>query len=118
MTDSEFAVVAANRCRVEGSSRLQIWLARWDQPSRNSSDLAARVVLKELRLEPDKDVAILQVGSSTERAAAFRTGRIAGFPSRHDSPGSRNAAPGFDQHGKFSENFHSRMCARQRQSPI
>jgi len=46
----------------------------------SSSDVAARVFLKELKLEPDKDVAILQVGGSTERAAAFRTGRIVAFP--------------------------------------
>ena len=46
----------------------------------SSSDVAARVFLKELKLEPDKDVAILQVGGSTERAAAFRTGRIIAFP--------------------------------------
>jgi len=46
----------------------------------SSSDVAARVLLKELKLEPDKDVAILQVGGSTERAVAFRTGRIAAFP--------------------------------------
>ena len=47
----------------------------------SSSDVAARVLLKALGLEPDKDVAILQVGGSPERAAAFRTGRIAGFTS-------------------------------------
>ena len=47
----------------------------------SSSDVAARVFLKAFGLEPDKDVAILQVGGSPERAAAFRTGRIAGFPS-------------------------------------
>ncbi len=47
----------------------------------SSSDVAARVFLKELKLEPDKDVAILQVGGSTERAAAFRAGRIVAFPS-------------------------------------
>ena len=46
----------------------------------SSSDVAARVFLKELKLEADKDVAILQVGGSTERAAAFRTGRIVAFP--------------------------------------
>jgi NitT/TauT family transport system substrate-binding protein len=46
----------------------------------SSSDVAARVFLKELKLEPDKDVAILQVGGSTERAVAFRTGRIVAFP--------------------------------------
>jgi ABC-type nitrate/sulfonate/bicarbonate transport system substrate-binding protein len=53
--------------------------------------VAARVLLKELKLEPDKDVAILQVGGSTERAAAFRTGRIAAFPS---PPGTINLAQG------------------------
>jgi NitT/TauT family transport system substrate-binding protein len=47
----------------------------------SSSDVAARVLLKALGLEPDKDVAILQVGGSPERAASFRTGRIVGFPS-------------------------------------
>jgi NitT/TauT family transport system substrate-binding protein len=47
----------------------------------SSSDVAARVLLKALGLEPDKDVAILQVGGSPERAASFRTGRIAGFTS-------------------------------------
>src|SRR5215510_10874807 len=36
---------------------------------------------KSLGLEPVKDVPILQVGGAPERAAAFRTGRIAGFPS-------------------------------------
>ncbi len=46
----------------------------------SSSDVAARVLLKGLGLEPDKDVPIIQVGGSSERAAAFRTGKIAGFP--------------------------------------
>src|SRR5437879_10577097 len=57
----------------------------------SSSDVAARVFLKALGLEPDKDVAILQVGGSPERAAAFRTGRIAGFISL---PGSVPLATG------------------------
>ena len=57
----------------------------------SSSDVAARVLLKQLKLEPDKDVAILQVGGSTERAAAFRTGRIAAFPS---PPGTIHLAQG------------------------
>jgi NitT/TauT family transport system substrate-binding protein len=57
----------------------------------SSSDVAARVFLKELKLEPDKDVAILQVGGSTERAVAFRTGRIAAFPS---PPGTIHLAQG------------------------
>jgi NitT/TauT family transport system substrate-binding protein len=47
----------------------------------SSSNVAARVLLKGLGLEPDKDVAILQVGGSGERAAAFATGKIAAFPS-------------------------------------
>jgi NitT/TauT family transport system substrate-binding protein len=47
----------------------------------SSSDVAARVLIKGLGLEPDKDVAIIQVGGSGERAAAFATGRIAAFPS-------------------------------------
>jgi len=47
----------------------------------SASDVAARVLIKGLGLEPDKQVPIMQVGGSPERAAAFRTGRIAGFPS-------------------------------------
>jgi NitT/TauT family transport system substrate-binding protein len=39
------------------------------------------VLVRGLGLEPVKDVPILQVGGSSERASAFRTGRIAGFPS-------------------------------------
>ena len=47
----------------------------------SASDVAARALLRGLNLEPDKHVPILQVGGSSERAAAFRAGRIAGFPS-------------------------------------
>ncbi|HXG50873.1 MAG TPA: ABC transporter substrate-binding protein [candidate division Zixibacteria bacterium] len=47
----------------------------------SASDVAARVLVKGLGLEPVKDVPILQVGGATERASAFRSGRIAGFPS-------------------------------------
>ena len=47
----------------------------------SASDVAARVLLRGLNLEPDKQVPIMQVGGSSERAAAFRAGRIAGFPS-------------------------------------
>lgn len=46
----------------------------------SASDVAARALLRGLNLEPDKQVPILQVGGSSERAAAFRVGRIAGFP--------------------------------------
>jgi len=47
----------------------------------SASDIAARVLIKGLGLEPVKDVPILQVGGAPERAGAFRGGRIAGFPS-------------------------------------
>src|SRR5918996_3572477 len=47
----------------------------------SASDVAARALIRGLGLEPDKQVLIMQVGGSSERAAAFRTGRIAGFPS-------------------------------------
>ncbi len=47
----------------------------------SASDVAARALIRGIGLEPDKDVPILQVGGATERAVAFRTGRIAGFPS-------------------------------------
>jgi NitT/TauT family transport system substrate-binding protein len=47
----------------------------------SASDVAARVLIRGLGLEPDKHVPIIQVGGSSERAAAFRVGRIAGFPS-------------------------------------
>src|SRR5437764_1181467 len=70
----------------------------------SASDVAARVFLKALGLEPDKDVAILQVGGSPERAAAFRTGRIAGFTS---PPGTVQLAKGMPphpyQHGRSPE---------------
>ena len=49
---------------------------------------------------------IIQVGGPTERAAAFRTGRIIRFyAARYDSPGHRHAAPHHDQHGRLSEAF-------------
>jgi NitT/TauT family transport system substrate-binding protein len=47
----------------------------------SASDVAARALVRGLGLEPDKQVPIMQVGGPTERAASFRTGRIAGFPS-------------------------------------
>ena len=47
----------------------------------SASDVAARALIKGLGLEPDKQVMIMQVGWPAERAAAYRTGRIAGFPS-------------------------------------
>jgi NitT/TauT family transport system substrate-binding protein len=47
----------------------------------SASDVAARVLIRGLGLEPDKQVPIIQVGGSSERASAFSVGRIAGFPS-------------------------------------
>ena len=47
----------------------------------SASDVAARALIRGLGLEPDKQVLIMQVGGPSERAASFRTGRIAGFPS-------------------------------------
>ena len=47
----------------------------------SASDVAARALIRGLGMEPDKQVLIMQVGGPAERAASFRTGRIAGFPS-------------------------------------
>jgi NitT/TauT family transport system substrate-binding protein len=47
----------------------------------SASDVAARALIRGMGLEPDKQVPIIQVGGPAERAASFRTGRIAGFPS-------------------------------------
>jgi ABC-type nitrate/sulfonate/bicarbonate transport system substrate-binding protein len=47
----------------------------------SASDTAAHLLIKALGLEPIKEVPIIQVGGTAERAAAFRTGRIVGFPS-------------------------------------
>ena len=57
----------------------------------SASDTAAHALIKGLGLEPNKDVPILQVGGAPERAAAFRTGRIIGFPS---PPGMIHLAKG------------------------
>lgn len=57
----------------------------------SASDVAAQVFLRALGLEPNRDVAILQVGGATERAAAFNGGRIIGFPA---SPGAAYLAKG------------------------
>ena len=47
----------------------------------SASDVAVRALIRGLGLEPDKQVLIMQVGGPAERAASFRTGGIAGFPS-------------------------------------
>ena len=66
----------------------------------SASDVAARALIRGLGLEPDKQVPILQVGGPAERAASFRSGRIAGFPS---PPGIIHLTKGFHQHRGFSE---------------
>ena len=58
----------------------------------SASDVAARVLIKGLGLEPVKDVPIMQVGGPSERAAAFRTGKIVGFPS---PPGNHSPCQGY-----------------------
>jgi NitT/TauT family transport system substrate-binding protein len=57
----------------------------------SASDVAARALIRGLGLEPVKDVPIMQVGGPSERAAAFRTGKIVGFPS---PPGTIHLAKG------------------------
>ena len=57
----------------------------------SASDVAARALIKGLGLEPVKDVPIIQVGGPSERAAAFRSGKIVGFPS---PPGTIHLAKG------------------------
>ena len=57
----------------------------------SASDVAARALIRGLGLEPVKDVLIMQVGGPSERAAAFRTGKIVGFPS---PPGTIHLAKG------------------------
>jgi NitT/TauT family transport system substrate-binding protein len=47
----------------------------------SASDVAARALIRGVGLEPEKQVLIMQVGGPAERAASFRAGRIAGFPS-------------------------------------
>jgi ABC-type nitrate/sulfonate/bicarbonate transport system substrate-binding protein len=44
----------------------------------SSSDIATRVALKKVGLDPDKDVSIIAVGSSTNRTAALQSGAIQG----------------------------------------
>ena len=45
----------------------------------SATDLALRALLRDAGLEPDRDVALIAVGSSTSAAAALRAGQIDGF---------------------------------------
>ena len=80
----------------------------------SSSDVAARIFLKNFGLEPDKDVAIIQVGGSGERSAAFRAGKIAGFAA---PPGVLYLTKGLastrvGQHGRLSEKLSLSLYLR------
>ena len=73
----------------------------------SASDVAARVLIKGLGLEPVKDVPIMQVGGPSERAAAFQDGqnRRLSITARNHSPCQGHAPSDYDQHGGFSEAF-------------
>ena len=45
----------------------------------SATDLALRALLRDAGLEPDRDVAVIAVGSSTSAAAALKAGQIDGF---------------------------------------
>ena len=45
----------------------------------SATDLALRALLRDAGLEPDRDVAVIAVGSSNSAAAALRAGQIDGF---------------------------------------
>lgn len=45
----------------------------------SATDLALRALLRDAGLEPDRDVAVIAVGSSSSAAAALRAGQIDGF---------------------------------------
>jgi NitT/TauT family transport system substrate-binding protein len=47
--------------------------------SGSATDLALRALLRDAGLEPDRDVAVIAVGSSNSAAAALRAGQIDGF---------------------------------------
>jgi NitT/TauT family transport system substrate-binding protein len=45
----------------------------------SSSETATRIAVKELGLDPDRDVTLLQIGNSADRYAALANGRIEGM---------------------------------------
>lgn len=65
----------------------------------SASDIATRVALKKVGLDPNKDVSIIAVGSSTNRTAALQSGAIQGGmdqpPSAYDLE-SQGLHPLFD----------------------
>src|SRR5207344_2683573 len=44
----------------------------------SSSDFILRFALRKAGLDPDKDIAVLQIGNSPDRLAAMRNGQISG----------------------------------------
>src|SRR5215510_25392 len=59
----------------------------------SSSDVAARVLLKALGLEPDRDVAILQVGGSPEGQPLFAPAESQALPRRQVRSSSAKVCP-------------------------
>ena len=60
---------------VKGLKGLKLGMTR----AGSATDLALRALLRDAGLEPDRDVAVIAVGSSASAAAALRAGQIDGF---------------------------------------
>ena len=60
---------------VKGLKGLKLGMTR----AGSATDLALRALLRDAGLEPDRDVAVIAVGSSNSAAAALRAGQIDGF---------------------------------------
>ena len=60
---------------VKGLKGLKLGMTR----AGSATDLALRALLRDAGLEPDRDVAVIGVGSSSSAAAALRAGQIDGF---------------------------------------
>ena len=72
-----FLVVRKNlsATNVTGLKGLKLGMTR----AGSATDLALRALLRDAGLEPDRDVAVIAVGSSASAAAALRAGQIDGF---------------------------------------
>ncbi len=73
----------------------------------SSSDVIARVFLKNLGLEPEKTSRSYKWAGRANGLAAFRTGKIAAIPrpSRSSPSHERHAATGFGQYGGISKDL-------------
>ena len=71
----------------------------------SASDVAARVLIKGLGLEPVRDVPILQVGGADRARGGVSHGqdRRLSFTAGHHSPRQGHAASGHDQHRRLSK---------------